>query len=128
MMKRVAMLALLTLAGCENGQRFDLVCDVTTYQTLQAGNLPVRQDTGKLNERFSVDLKGNRYCLQSEPGVACSEDMFGPITEASTATLKLGRFTTIDRTSGAVTTDWGGVGSSGTCARAAFTRPKQTKF
>jgi len=127
-MKRIAALALLTLAGCESGQRFDLVCDVTAYQTLQVGSLPVRQDVGKQTERFSVDLKGNRYCLQSEPGQACSEDMFGPIIEASTATLKLGRFTTINRTSGAVTTDWGGVGASGTCTRAAFTRPKQTQF
>lgn len=127
-MKKVVALALLALAGCESGHRFDLVCNVTAYQTLQVGSLPVRQETGKLNERFSIDLKGNRYCLQSEPGQACSEDMFGPIIEASTATLKLGRFTTVDRTSGNVMTDWGGVGSSGTCEKAAFTRPKQTQF
>lgn len=127
-MKKFAALALLALAGCDSGQRFDLVCDVTAYQQIQVGSLPVRQDTGKLNERFSVDLKGNRYCLQSEPGQACSEDMFGPITEASTSTLKLGRFTTVDRTSGTVMTDWGGVGSSGTCAKAAFTPPMRTQF
>lgn len=127
-MRKVAYLALLALAGCESGQRFDLVCDVTAHQQFQVGSLPVRKDRGKLTERFSVDLKGNRYCFQSEPGQACSEDMFAPITEASTSTLKLGRFTTIDRTSGNVMTDWGGVGSSGTCVKAAFTRPKQTQF
>lgn len=127
-MKRLAAFALLALAGCENGQQFDLVCDVTTYQMIQAGNLSARQDTGKLKERFSVDLKRSLYCLQSEPEQACSEDMFGPITETSTATLKLGRFTSVDRTSGTITTDWGGLGSSGLCTKARFTPARRTQF
>jgi len=128
-MKQFAALTLLALAGCENGQRFDLVCDVTTYRQTRVGSVTiVRQDTVKFTDRYSIDLNRNVYCLQSESGQNCSEASYSAIIEASEATLKLSRFTTIDRTSGMVMTDLGGYGSSGTCQKAAFTPPKRTQF
>jgi hypothetical protein len=127
-MKQFAALSLLALAGCENGQRFDLVCDVTTYRQIQVGYLPIRQDTGKMSDRYSIDLNRTVFCRQSEPGQACSEATYTAIFEVSEATLKLDRFTTIDRTSGIVETDLGGYGSSGTCQKAAFTPPRRTRF
>ena len=127
-MEKIAALSLLALAGCGNGQRFDLVCDVTTYQQVQVGSLPIQRETGRQSERYSIDLTRNVYCLQSEPGQACSQASYGSIIEASEATLKLSRFTTIDRTSGMVMTDWGTVSSSGICTKAPFTPPKRTQF
>lgn len=126
-MKRLAAFAFLALAGCENGQQFDLVCDGAMYQRVQIGSVNTQQKLTDYTHTYSVDLKRNAYCYQIE-NEPCSESRFEPIQDVSAATLTFDDWTKVDRTTGEMSAEHRTVQFYGVCTKARFTPAQRTQF
>ncbi len=110
------------MAGCENAQKFDLVCPGTILQTVQIGNVQTTKQIGKQTLRFSVDLDANVYCTTSDCSARDS------ITSVTPERLRLGRFVEINRISGMMMIDTGPSQIIGQCEKAKFTKPPKAQF
>ncbi|WP_292083449.1 MULTISPECIES: hypothetical protein [unclassified Brevundimonas] len=123
-MRRLTLLALIGLAGCQSSDRFDLVCEGVLNEKVTFGSITTHKKIEEQTMRFSIDLDRGVWCYTD----GCDEAALIPIKETSSADLLLNDRVNIDRSSGYVEQDWGTTVFQGRCDKARFTKPLKAKF
>lgn len=123
-MRRLTLLALIGLAGCQSTQRFDLVCEGVLNERMTFGSITAHKKIEDQTMRFSIDLDRGVWCYTD----GCDEAALISIKEATSADLILNDRVKIDRSSGYIEQDWGTTVFQGRCDKARFTSPPKTKF